>query len=359
MTDFAVTSVPSPPAPVDVLGTLRELGAQHGQVDLQTALAQLREYVGRDLIEVERELEGVPRAKDVVGRSLEHLLTLEGKRLRPLCVALAARAVDPSRAAPVQLATAVELVHSATLLHDDVVDGGDMRRGRPTARVLYGNAASVFAGDWLLIEALRRVQRAEVPGVMDTLLATIDEMIRAEALQLECRGRLVFEEATYFAIVEGKTASLFRWAMHAGASAAGLPESQVKALERYGVDLGVAFQVVDDALDIDGDAADTGKSLFTDLGEGKMTYPLLVGAEREEALPAQVEAAMKGEGGAVDPEAAARVLETLERVDALRATRARAESFARRAVGHLAALPDGPAKSALVLVAEAAVHRDK
>lgn len=364
MTDFVMTlepvdasaMTPAAPAPTDVLGTLQTLGGEHDLVDLATALAQLRAYVGEDLVRIEAALAEVPRAKDVVGRSLAHLLTLEGKRLRPLCVALAARIADPEQRAPLELATAVELVHSATLLHDDVVDVGDMRRGRPTARILYGNAASVFAGDWLLIEALRRVQAAGVPGVLDALLTTIDEMIRAEALQLECRGRLVFEEATYFSVIEGKTAALFRWAMLAGARAAGLDEAQAEALQRYGMDLGVAFQIVDDALDLDGDAAATGKALFTDLAEGKMTYPLIVGAARDEGLPKLVEAAMSSEA---DPEAAARVLEALRATEALEATRARAEAFARRARGHLGVLPEGPAKRALVLVAEAAVHRNR
>lgn len=354
MTDFAMPLTEAP-VPADVLGTLDELSAERGLVDLAGALAQLRAYVGEDLLRVEEELSHVPRAKDVVGRSLEHLLTLEGKRLRPLCVALAARLADPKAPAPVQLATAVELVHSATLLHDDVVDHGDLRRGRPTARVLYGNAASVFAGDWLLIEALRRVQSAEVPGVLDALLTTIDEMIRAEALQLECRGRLVFDEGTYFSIIEGKTAALFRWAMFAGARAGGLDASGAAALERYGMDLGVAFQIIDDALDLDGGAA-TGKALFTDLAEGKMTYPLIVGAARDAALPGLVEQVMGDEGREA---AAAKVLEVLHRTEALDATRARAEAFARRARGHLTGLPDGPAKRALVLVAEAAVHRNK
>lgn len=359
MTDLAMNLDPAPAAPVDVLGVLDGVSQQEGLPDLAAALARLRDYVGEDLVQVEQALQSVPRAKDVVGRSLEHLLTLEGKRLRPLCVALSSRIADPSRPAPVNLATAVELVHSATLLHDDVVDAGTMRRGRPTARVMYGNAASVFAGDWLLIEALRRVQQAKLPEVTNNLLETIDEMIRAEALQLECRGRLVFDEATYFSIIEGKTAALFRWAMFAGGRAGGLDEAGCAALQAYGMDLGVAFQIVDDALDLVGDAAQTGKALFSDLHEGKMTFPLLVGAARDPALPGLVEEAMATEAGGITPKAARRVMDSLHRTEALAATQARAEAFARRARGHLTALRDGSAKDALVLVAEAAVHRNK
>lgn len=359
MSDMAMTVDPPQAAPVDVLGVLDELSVQHDLNDLASALARLRAYVGHDLIEIEAQLQAVPRAKDIVGKSLEHLLTLEGKRLRPMCVALAARIGQPNQPAPVGLATAVELVHSATLLHDDVVDEGAMRRGQPTARVLYGNAASVFAGDWLLIEALRRVHAAGRPELTASLLDTIDEMIRAEALQLECRGRLVFDEAIYFRVIEGKTAALFRWAMLAGGRAGGLDEAGCQALQAYGMDLGVAFQIVDDALDLAGDAAQTGKALFTDLLEGKMTFPLLVGAAKDPALPGLVQAAMDSGDGKINPEAAQAVLASLARTEALAMTQARAEAFASSARGHLDVLPDSSAKRALVLVAEAAVHRSK
>ncbi|MCB9645897.1 MAG: polyprenyl synthetase family protein [Deltaproteobacteria bacterium] len=358
MTDSALNLTPAPQPAVEVLGVLRDLTAGEGLTGLSAALAQLRAYVGEDLERVEHELEHVPRAQDVVGRSLHHLLTLDGKRLRPLCVALAARIGRGGGPAVVRLATAVELVHSATLLHDDVVDDGTLRRGRPTARVLYGNAASVFAGDWLLIEALRRVQGAGVPGVMEALLATIDEMIRAEALQLECRGRLVLDEDVYFRVVEGKTAALFRWAMQAGAAAGGLAPEAQEALMAYGMDLGVAFQIIDDALDLAGDAEATGKALFTDLFEGKMTYPLLVGAEADPALRGLVEDAMASEAG-VDAKVATKVVAALRRTGALEATRKKAEAHARRAGEHLEAVPDGVARRALTLVAQAAVHRSK
>lgn len=216
----------------------------------------------------------------------------------------------------------------------------------------------MFAGDWLLIEALRRVQGAGVPGVMEALLATIDEMIRAEALQLECRGRLVLDEDVYFRVVEGKTAALFRWAMQAGAAAGGLAPEAQEALMAYGMDLGVAFQIIDDALDLAGDAEATGKALFTDLFEGKMTYPLLVGAEADPALRGLVEDAMASEAG-VDAKVATKVVAALRRTGALEATRKKAEAHARRAGEHLEAVPDGVARRALTLVAQAAVHRSK
>lgn len=359
MTDFATHMTAEEEGPTPVLGVLTEVSRDEGLEDLAGALVALRAFVGRDLADVEHELQHVPHHHDVVGRSLQHLLTLEGKRLRPMCVALGARFGESDPAQVVQLATAVELVHSATLLHDDVVDDGSMRRGRPTARVLYGNAASVFAGDWLLIEALRRVQQAGLPALMDSLLTTIDEMIKAEALQLESRGRLVFDEQTYYAVIEGKTASLFRWAMQAGAHAGQLSASATEALMAYGNDLGLAFQIVDDVLDIDGDAAQTGKALFTDLFEGKMTFPILVGAARDPEVERLVgEVVARGEG-LVDPSLTAEVVDRLRKTEALAATRDRATMHAERARDRLAELPEGPARRALALVAEAAVRRSK
>jgi octaprenyl-diphosphate synthase len=257
------------------------------------------------------------------------------------------------------LAIAVELVHAATLLHDDVVDLGDVRRGAPSARTVYGNAASIFAGDWLLIEALRRVRRARVPETLDQLLDVIDTMIAAEALQLECRGRLDLDRETWLRIVEGKTASLFRWAMLAGARAGGLDASAAAALEAYGIDLGVAFQAVDDILDIAGDEEVTGKDLFADVREGKMTWPLIVALERApEMISALSEVVFSG-----DPterrRAGAEVLAVIERTDAIADCRRLAEARMASAVARLDELPDTEATRALATVASAVVERRK
>jgi len=275
--------------------------------------------------------------------------------LRPLCVALASRTGEGFSAAARHLATAVELVHSATLLHDDVVDLGHVRRGQPTARMIYGNAASVFAGDWLLIEALREVRRAQVPGALDELLSVIEEMIRAEAIQLEARGSIVADRETYFAIVRGKTASLFRWALFAGARAGGLDPAAARALERYGENLGIAFQIVDDALDLAGDTATLGKSLFSDLREGKITYPLIVALERDPEMAPLLEAAISD--ASADADVSLRVLASLRRTGACAAALDLAKHHARVAVAELEGAPPSEARHLLALVAEATTER--
>lgn len=341
---------------------LARLGAVVGPraASLADRLRDLESWIARDLIEVEEELGRLVRGDSLVEKSAHHLLDLGGKHVRPLCVALASRAGTGFSPAARQLAVAVELVHSATLLHDDVVDLGETRRGSPTARLVYGNAASIFAGDWLLIEALRRIRVAGLPGLLDEMLAVIEEMILAESVQLENRGRINTALGDYFRVVEGKTAALFRWAMLAGGRAGGLPLEACRALERFGHHLGVAFQAVDDLLDVDGDVALTGKALFADLREGKMTYPLIVAHQREPALlPVLVECAGLPPDKPLPAAAIERVLASLVATEALADCRALARRHAGEAARAIAELPDGPGKVALIAVADMTAGREK
>jgi octaprenyl-diphosphate synthase len=335
--------------PLDQLATVS--GAR-GAADLRERLATLARWVRADLVEFEAELSVLPRGARVVHQAAHHLLDLRGKHLRPLCVALASRFGDGFTPRARGLAVAVELVHTATLLHDDVVDVAERRRGQPSACVVYGNAASIFAGDWLLVAALRRIGAAGYDGLLDKMLAVIDEMIMAESLQLERRGRVVADRAEYFRIVEGKTAALFRWAMIAGGRTAGLDATCEAALEKYGLHLGVAFQAVDDELDF---ADGTGKDPLVDLREGKMTFPMVVALEREPTLHARFTALLAD----ANPDRAelVAIASAVKATGALAATRALAEEHAQRAIEALAALPAGPARDALETVALASLER--
>jgi octaprenyl-diphosphate synthase len=245
-------------------------------------------------------------------------------------------------------------------LHDDVVDVAERRRGKPVAAVVYGNAASIFAGDWLLVAALRRIGASGVDGLLDRMLAVIDEMILAESLQLERRGRIVADRAEYFRIVEGKTAALFRWAMLAGARCASLTPAQEAALERFGIHLGVAFQAVDDELDFAGfaDAApseETGKDPLVDLREGKMTFPLIVALERDPALHARIEAVLASQSP--DTFELTAIANAVRATGALVATRELAEQHVQLALDALADLPAGTARESLETVALASLER--
>ena len=374
----------------EVLVRLRDLCIDGGLSGLASTMEELVGFVRDDLAAVENELAALSTRGTLVGEAGASLVHLGGKRLRPLCVVLASRVGGASGSAVCDIAVAAELIHNATLLHDDVVDNAARRRGRPTARVELGNAASIFAGDYLLIEALQRVQRAGVPGVMEGLLATIAEMIRAESLQLENRGRLDTSEELYFEVARGKSAALFRWALGAGASTGGAPPEVCAALEAYGESVGVAFQLIDDLLDLVGHHSNTGKTLFSDLSEGKVTYPLITVLDREPELVDAIRAIAEdhgsipnvdgagfahgptngdgpANGGRSNGDGAARevssrqgrVLEAMARHGVERICRGLAATYVDQGVAALAGIPDGEARRALVAVAHASALRER
>ena len=337
-----------------VLDRLAHVSAARGVPSLAERLASLDRWVRADLVAFEAELSALSRGSRMIHKAAHHLLDLRGKHLRPVCVALASRFGDGFTEPARGLAVAVELVHSATLLHDDVVDVAERRRGEPSAAVVYGNAASIFAGDWLLVAALRRIAATGVEGVLDRMLGVIDEMITAESVQLERRGNVTGAREDYFAIVEGKTAALFRWAMVAGARAAKLAPAAEAALERFGLHLGVAFQAVDDELDF-ADGGGTGKDPLADLREGKITYPVVVALERDPGLLARLEELLAQPEPRRDELAA--IAAAVRATGALAATRTLAEDHVERALAVLEELPAGPPRDALVTVALASLER--
>jgi len=223
----------------------------------------------------------------------------------------------------------------------------------------YGNAASIFAGDWLLVEALRRVERSGVPGTLERLLGVIEEMILAESLQLDQRGSIHADRALYLSVVEGKTASLFRWALFAGARAGGLSTEDGAALEEYGLQLGTAFQVVDDVLDFEGVAQKVGKKLFADLREGKMTLPLIFAVERQPALVKTLEAVLALPPGEEVPAPLSRaVLAALQTTRSVEDAREFARARVVRALASLKALAGSPVVEVLTTVAQASLSRE-
>lgn len=342
-----------------VFGSLESAVRRAGPDGAEDRLAALRSFLEADLVGIERDLGELELGDTTTHASAGHLIACGGKRLRPMCVALAARVGSGFGPRARDLAVASELVHAATLLHDDVVDLGERRRGAAAARMIYGNAASIFAGDWLLVEALVRVRRTGLPDVLDKALGVLTEMLDAEAMQLDRRGQLDGSVQDYLRVVTGKTASLFRWAHYAGARAGGLDERGCRLLEVFGDKLGVAFQVTDDLLDVEGDPERIGKELYADLREGKATYPLLSALERRPALRADLEQALAD--GAVGPALASTISRVMRESGAIDETRKLAEglvSEAKRALGEIGA-DDKPALGALVAVADAIAARRK
>lgn len=334
---------------------LAKTAERNDATDVSAKIGELSRFLGDGLAAVEAELLRLPFDDTPLHKSAHHLLRTGGKRLRPLCVLLAARAGGEINDAARAVAVAVELVHSATLLHDDVVDVGDVRRGAPAARVLYGNAASVFAGDYLLVDALARIQAA-APRELSALLTLLREMLDAEALQLEQRGKLIGSMETYLSIVRGKTASLFRFALSAGARAGGAREEEALALAAFGEQLGIAFQVVDDILDFSGDPEVVGKSTLADLREGKATHPLIVAMRRVPSIGTRLSAALARDGGLTGAEAAA-IAGDLVASGALAESVEFAAARTASALAHLETLRDSETKRALADVVTTLTHR--
>lgn len=355
----SMRGVANEPSGTPLLGSLQEVAHSRGAEGIEAKIAELRAFLEEDLAGIEEGLAALEHEPTPLHDSARHLVGSGGKRLRPLCVALASRVGGGFSDAAKDFAIAAELVHSATLLHDDVVDLGDKRRGADSARLIYGNAASIFAGDWLLVEALVRVQRARMPDVLERALAVLGEMLDAEALQLARRGRVNGTQADYMRVVSGKTASLFRWAMFAGARAGGVDREGILALERFGDRIGIAFQIVDDTLDVDGDEVALGKGLFADLREGKLTYPLMLALERDPALGPMMERALADGGELTDADVMGYAVSAMKKTGAVARAKAWAEELVGEAKEALQVLPKGPARRALEGVAAGVVARKR
>jgi octaprenyl-diphosphate synthase len=299
------------------------------------------------LLDLEAQLEQATRdAADKLQAAARHLVAAGGKRIRPVVTLLTAGACGGELRAAVPYAAAAELTHSATLLHDDVIDDGPERRGQPASRVIWGNAVSVLSGDWLLTRALELVSAA--PGrsaALPALLATMRRLVEGEVLQLSLRGTFAATEQDYLDVVAGKTGSLFGWAAAAGAWSAGLTGRVPEALARFGESLGIAFQLVDDALDYGADPHLLGKRLGSDLAEGKATLPLIRACAGHPELRQRLAAVAEGEEAA--QAMAVEVVEAVKRVGGVEAARALARQHTQTALGVLEVLPDGPHRRAL------------
>ncbi|MEO1198911.1 MAG: polyprenyl synthetase family protein [Pseudomonadota bacterium] len=289
----------------------------------------------------------------------EHLISSGGKRLRPMLTCAAARLFDyPANAADahVRLAAAVEFMHTATLLHDDVVDESDQRRGKPTARMIWGNQASVLVGDFLLGQAFQMMVETgsmEALGVLSVTSAIIAE---GEVMQLVAAKNLATSEDQYLKVINAKTAQLFSAAAEVGGIVAGADADQRKSLEAYGRDLGIAFQLVDDALDYSGEQAALGKNTGDDLREGKVTLPVILAhmAGNTEERAFWQRTIVQGDVTDADITHASGLM---TRHGALDETFRRAEACADRAISHLSELPSGAVADALAEAARFSVRR--
>lgn len=271
----------------------------HGDsAKLARRLGDVRALLAADLGWVESALvEATSRGEQPGRDAARHLIAGGGKRVRPMSVVLSAACFGPVSAPVREMALVSELIHSATLLHDDVIDDGTERRGAATARVVWGNAVSVLGGDLLLVDALERTCRV-APEILPSLFSTLRELVDGEIVQLRGRAELDVSRATYDRILRGKTASLFRWATSTGARLGGASPGQQESLATFGELVGMAFQLVDDVLDYTSDGAD--KTPLADLRDGKMTLPLVLALERNAELIDPVRRIYRGDDEPLD-----------------------------------------------------------
>jgi octaprenyl-diphosphate synthase len=318
-------------------------------------IEEIRRFVETDM----RAVDDVIRRRlhsDValVRQVSEYIIAGGGKRLRPVLVILSAGAFGYRGAQHYELAAVVEFIHTATLLHDDVVDGSGMRRGRETANALFGNAASVLVGDFLYSRAFQMMVGAGNMRVMEVLADATNTIAEGEVLQLmNCHNAEIGEEE-YLRVIGCKTAKLFEAAARLGAILAGADEAAQQALAEYGRRLGVAFQLIDDVLDYSGELQETGKNLGDDLAEGKPTLPLIRAMRSGTAEQACLVRAALQQGAIGD---FAQVLATIVETGALDYTRARAREESARAQHAIAQLPRTNYRECLIQLADFAVTR--
>ncbi|MEK7758344.1 MAG: octaprenyl diphosphate synthase [Pseudomonadota bacterium] len=277
-----------------------------------------------------------------------------GKRLRPLLVTLSARALSYAGDQHIALAAIIEFIHTATLLHDDVVDASAMRRGQSTANMVWGNEASVLTGDFLYSRAFEMMVEVGSMRVMEILAKTTNTIAEGEVLQLlNCHDPEVTEE-NYLRVIYSKTAKLFKAAARLGAVISDQPPAIEAAMAKYGMHLGTAFQLVDDMLDYTADSQVLGKNVGDDLAEGKPTLPLLYALRTGSAAQQQLLRAAIEQGGLDRIE---EVVAAIESTGANAYTARKAEDEARCAAEVLTAIPESPYKQALLDLARFSVHR--
>lgn len=291
----------------------------------------------------------------LVNQIAEYIISAGGKRIRPVLVLLLANAYGYRGTAHHELAAVVEFIHTATLLHDDVVDESSMRRGRQTANALFGNAASVLVGDYLYSRSFEMMTSLDNMRVMSILSRATTVIAEGEVLQLLNMHDPDVTHESYLKVIRSKTAKLFEAAAELGALVGGADDEQIAAAGEYGRSLGTAFQLIDDVLDYAGDAAEIGKNLGDDLREGKPTLPLIWLMENGTPEQRQLVRSCIEHG---DEEQFEAVLAAVTSSGALDYTRQQAEQAARRAAEAISGLPESVYKASLQQLCSFAVDRN-
>jgi octaprenyl-diphosphate synthase len=287
----------------------------------------------------------------------EYLRAGGGKRIRPALLFLSAKLFDYQGRGAVRLGAVVEIIHTATLVHDDIIDEAKTRRGRPAANTQWGNSKCVLAGDWLYMQAFKIAVQERNFRILDTLIELTQQMVEGELLQVEKLGKPITIEE-HFDLIFRKTAGLFSVCMRLGAILGGATAQEETALGKYGHDLGMAFQIVDDVLDLTASEAVLGKPVASDLREGKATMAVIHALERCTALERdKIEAVLRERS--FNGTTHAQILEILQRYESLEAALTRAAGYAESARRAICTFPDSEIKRALLWAPEFVIAREK
>lgn len=318
-------------------------------------LTSINTLVGEDMAAVDRHIQNELRSDVALIEQIGHYIVgAGGKRLRPVTLLLSAHALRYKGTAHIDLAAVIEFIHTATLLHDDVVDESRLRRGRETANDLWGNAASVLVGDFLYSRAFQMMVAVGNPRVMDIMAQTTNSIAQGEVMQLINSHDPQTTQAVYLETITRKTAQLFESAARLGAVLADASPAGERVLADFGLNLGIAFQMVDDALDYSAEADQMGKNAGDDLAEGKITLPLIHAMDR---VTAGEQAVIREAIETGDRDALTEIRQIIESTGALAYTCARAQEHAGLARQSLEALPTSQYRDALSALADFSVSR--
>lgn len=319
------------------------------------SIESIRNFIAEDMLAVDMVIRSRLDSEVALIRQIsEYIIGNGGKRLRPLLVLLSSGAFDFKGKERLELAATIEFIHTATLLHDDVVDTSEQRRGKATANALFGNAASVLVGDFLYSRAFQMMVEVDIMEVMRTVANATNVIAEGEVLQLLNCHNADIDEDSYLQVIRYKTAKLFEAASRVGAILGGASSEQMDAMSAYGMHLGTAFQLIDDVLDYSGEIGDTGKNLGDDLLEGKPTLPLIHALEHGTPEQAKLIRSAIENGGIEEFEA---ILAAMKENDSLEYAKDRARSEAHLACQAIASIPDSRFKESMVQLADFAVTR--
>jgi octaprenyl-diphosphate synthase len=329
------------------------------QRETQTTAQEIFGLIQSEMDAVEREFEKQARSDiQLITRIGQYLYRTGGKRVRPALLILSAKIFgEEVNAAVIQMAMVMEFLHTATLVHDDVIDGAEMRRGRQAVSAQWGNETAVLMGDWLYMSAFEIALQQRNLAILDALTDTTRKMTEGELLQLALVGNMRITEDQHLEIVARKTGYLFSASCRVGGILRGSNEEERRALGDYGLYLGIAFQLVDDLLDFISDSTKLGKPVLSDLREGKVTLPLIRLLRKQPQFSSLVRAAMEEPAG--ETILAKQVLALLDEYGELDRAREEAYAYAARAQEALTIFPDNRYRRALNDIAQFIVERDR